>query len=967
MPNPSQIVSQINLLVGSPKGAPDGQFQAAAEAFAQLCKDINDRLAQVQALLTSGLRSEALYTAEVEPNIATLCKAVEQTHAEEWDRICAERSLERAPKINTESLRHLKDAAAAEHAIKPILKRHRRLSLCVAPIRERLEVLRELVKADPGTAAWEQDVRTFEAARLNELLPLIKQPGLLTEISRAQDIVRELTDSAWRIKVPPDLLDNARRAVQRLQGLEALKEIKGLIPNIHAAHKSQDFQRVKTLMDELNDVTESRGVPMPAEIQTELLNVQEWVRREELKADQRKELNEACTSLRAALDRKADVVEVRQLWDAARAFDLALPDELEREAHLRIRNHEQARRRRTQLIVALIVLTVGGVIAGVVYQYREHTIRAKILAVQTQVNDALAAGKIESATAAIDALKKDSPPLLKRPDVIKLIDLIKKKAEAEAQRAAEFAALYKTAIEHGVDDPDGEAIEKLRALASTEKEKEDLDSYLRDVDKSREVRQESIDLTFRQQAAALSKDLKPISETRADKDADSLAADLVQFDKRLADLDANKQASENARITLEPARAKLRALHSAIKSVKSQKETDSAFKAALQSLADSVWSPTQHKQRLESIADEFPTNSRAASLKSAASQVNAWVAVQKWSEITEGWHKNLAVNRDTLADRIRIVDDYCRKNPGTPLIAAASDYLAYLTVAKKAISDKGPWRNDYKLALASPLVAELFRVKITNGKTYYLFPAKDNPRSSSIGTSFAAITSADISKTAPMEFKPGFVGKSEPSPQSLFAKAWLARINDFQDDAWDTFGLEAAHGITVQPEMDDLVRLVLLSKTFASLRQCAWGLDDIDSLARQIESKAVSDDAIWLNPDDPEAPARRNAATDLISKLPSMDDLIQRVKKKRQAMFKPLQFEVISNAVVLQQGTEWQILLQSKDAKELKNGQRMLITADKGKTLRDIGIIADGKPVVDLTRMIGVEEGTLVFICDLKE
>ena len=40
MANPSQIVSQINLLVTTPQGVPESQFKSTAQAFAQLCKEV---------------------------------------------------------------------------------------------------------------------------------------------------------------------------------------------------------------------------------------------------------------------------------------------------------------------------------------------------------------------------------------------------------------------------------------------------------------------------------------------------------------------------------------------------------------------------------------------------------------------------------------------------------------------------------------------------------------------------------------------------------------------------------------------------------------------------------------------------------------------------------------------------------------------------------------------------------------
>ena len=651
---------------------------------------------------------------------------------------------------------------------------------------------------------------------------------------------------------------------------------------------------------------------------------------------------------------------------AARSFDLALPDELEREAQLRIRTHEQAKRRRTQLVVAVIVLTVGGIMAGVAHQLRERSANAKIKEVQQQVETALAGNKFDTAQGAIDALAKENPALAKRQEVESLKTLLAKKIADENQRRQDFKTLYAEATSKGADEPDPQVIDKLQKLAVDEEEKEKLTVYLRDVDTAREVRQEGIDLIFRQQATALSKELKPISETRADTDPTGLAADLVKYDKRFAELDENKRVSENARILLEPARGQLRALHAAIKSVSTRKETDTAFKAALESLADSVWSPTQHKQRLDAIHDEFPTNSRADSLKNAALQVNAWVAVQKWSQLSEEWQKKLVPDRSNVAERIRAVDDYILKNPNTPLIAAATEYLAYLRVAQTAFSDKGPWRDEYKRVLANPLMRELSRVKITNGKTYYLIQGEGNPRSNNVGTSISAIVSSDINKPISLEFKPGFAGKTEPAPQATFAKTWLARISEFQDLSWDTFGLEALHAVTVQPDLDPIVRLLLIHRTLTPLRKVAWGIEDVDSLARKVESKVASDDSTWLNPDDAEAQARRAAAVELLGNLPSFDALIQTVKSKRRAMFKPLQFEVVSNAVALQNGTEWRILQQSKDTKELKNGQRLLITADKGKTLREIGTVVNGKPTVDLTRMIGVDEGTLIFICDTK-
>src|SRR5205807_1171594 len=96
-------------------------------------------------------------------------------------------------------------AYAEEAPLAELLKHHRLLALARAPLRERVETVRLLAKAEPTNAAWAEDVCAYEGARMDEIRADLRQIRQANDWPRVQAIKAEVAGN-WNTPMPLDLI-----------------------------------------------------------------------------------------------------------------------------------------------------------------------------------------------------------------------------------------------------------------------------------------------------------------------------------------------------------------------------------------------------------------------------------------------------------------------------------------------------------------------------------------------------------------------------------------------------------------------------------------------------------------------------------------------------------------------------------------------------------------------------------------
>jgi hypothetical protein len=165
--------------------------QLAAD-YAAACREVNDRLRRCEDFLRQGLRSEAVHFAQAEPPLLDCLAALDFPELPRWTEASLAYGLPAPPPLLSDTAEALNAAYAAEQALAPLLRTHRRLALARAPLGERLGVLRQLEEADRGSPVWQDEVLSLEAARLRQLAAEVETVVAGRDAEALEKLAREL-------------------------------------------------------------------------------------------------------------------------------------------------------------------------------------------------------------------------------------------------------------------------------------------------------------------------------------------------------------------------------------------------------------------------------------------------------------------------------------------------------------------------------------------------------------------------------------------------------------------------------------------------------------------------------------------------------------------------------------------------------------------------------------------------------
>ena len=151
-----------------------------------------------------------------------------------------------------------------------LLKQMRILSLCKGPVRQRLKVLRRLAKSDAASLHWEEDAKTFEAARLKEASLEIAAAAKANDAAALKELHQELRDSQWRTPVPPILIRNTEAELRRIQVAAGVAQLNQLMPHIDAKYLEMDYSACRGLLDEWEGIVQKKQLTLPADLEEKI-------------------------------------------------------------------------------------------------------------------------------------------------------------------------------------------------------------------------------------------------------------------------------------------------------------------------------------------------------------------------------------------------------------------------------------------------------------------------------------------------------------------------------------------------------------------------------------------------------------------------------------------------------------------------------------------------------------------------
>ncbi len=991
-----EIVTEITAFILQ-KAEAKGNLSQLATSYAELCRDCNDRLKRCGDFLRRQLRAEAIYHAEIEPDLLDRVTILDMVPGDTWRTICAERELEQAPPLLLDIARDLNAAYSSQEAVQHDLKILRRLSLAQAPLRDRLAALRKLSIADPKNEHWREDVKDYETARVKEIVNEANDGFASGNEEQLQMLIRELSSSTWQVPVA-DLLASLNAGRKRLYTKRVVQKLQTIFAGLHEAYVAQSLEECRPLLQKWDDIIERTRIEVP-EYSSQVQTIREWIRSLDEDGQRRTDFAAACESLREAVAGTMKSRELQALYTQATGFGEALPEDMEESYHAALAKAQRRERRAKALLV------VGGVavilaIATAIGFWSHYSSEAGLTQRLTkEVSQLYSQMKYKEALQEMASQDASRVYLAQDPERQKL----KKQIEASQKDLDDLLAKFETQMKEAgtPEKPDTTALTQAKMFAAmiggNHKVTAPAERAAAFESRAREFvsgnQQKADDLFQAQYAAAREKCVglegrieSALSQLRVKMAQDLDSAEFGLLEKSLGDVERGElremtslcdslgsytspsgvpspspgvisERSKALKERLSAPRQNIEVVRDAL--VKKRTEAQD-----FEALAEQTGSVDRLTKALAAYADKYPLASRSKDFRAAAQRAAVWASIEDWNKCVASWQGLLPKTNTEIPIRIAALKAFMEKYPSPPFAESLSLYETYLKKAQDAAKDDSPWRTEFLDTLKLPLMSELHCFVTRTGMTYYT-DSKAKFTEDSIGTHITCYLDSTLKKTQKLLIARGDMPSEAvvtPAPQTKLAGELLRQVGLLGPGTWETFGLDLAESITNAAEVDCVLRAILLDMVLDYTKKSGWGTaDDVQAMSQKLAVYGVNN-LNWIDPKDAKANTARVGIKSTLEQM-KFSALKQKVVAKRQSMCQDLDLtRLVARGIIIKVKGKWQIFAP---AGSLKDGRAIwAIEADSSgaNKLVKIGDVKNGSPQFSAVQMGGAPEGTVIGI-----
>ena len=994
MPNPSDIAEEIRSFLALGEARPKGVLADLAAAYAALCRQANARLRQCADYLRRGLRAEAVYHAEIEPNLLDAVAALDLPRLEDWNAVCAASGLEVAPQLLLEVARELNHAYTDLEPVKQLLTQIRLLALARAPMRPRLAALRALLRHDAVSPLLEQDVKSFEAARLKEIEREADEAFRAEDGARLDELLRELTDQTWRHPGASAMASRAARHVQEIRARGAVRELEAIAADLHAAHSALDHEECAALLARWDEIVRSTGTVVPAELLEQSRPARDYVRQVEQRRQTQREHATACSRLGSALQEEtSDLAELQRLYDGAHSFGIPLLGNLEDDYRARVDEIRLAQRRRRRVIFGAAALLLLALIAGAVLLVRAGIAGVEAERWHARIEALVTKAQAVEAARAWEDMTRRAPRLADDPRFQRLKQRLDKLLKDYRQWQQKFAWLDTRIAEGYPDRLEAQYLEEARRLAEKLTSKEQLAAleWKQKFDKVNHDRQQKVDAAFGKALEGLG---RQFGQADPNLDPARLKVVLAELEQKLLPVKFMPGVSPELSEQLKPLEAKLKSLWDGVYAAekiasaekqrrdeeRQQRERDRQRSEAIQrrlvDLGNQAARADALAKALKAFAEDFPEHPKAKPFAEAAGQLGDWTPIEQSADLVRGWRGGLLTSQlkcEQIAGRIEQIETFRKDRPACPMDEALGAYAAYLKKAQGPLTDENPWWSQLLKMVVDSEVMRLHCFR-TDARTTYYMRSGARMKTDMLGLSAPVV----VEQTAGLKLKEVTIrlGKITPdglyqppgaSPQCALAKEIATKLGGLDKTlAWDTIGLDLAQLVAESTQVDPILRAQLLRLVIGWVKEYGWGVakqpGGEKAFAGLSKLKEADEVLTWMDPASDRANRYRDYLATVLNGLPDFADLRDAVVRGREELAADLRASRWRQGALLKEGDRWQVVPWASygegDTFWVVSGSS---SADR-KALRKIGSAGKDAPAIDPSAVAGVPEGTMVFI-----
>lgn len=444
-------------------------MRSVAEVYRAACVEVNARLGECRRLIDAGLLSEAeRLNRRLSPSLTERAGMLDFPRCAEWCEFCRLYDWPSPPPIDRATVEKLAAGVALAADLNALVRRWRLVARDGGSA-EKIRVLRQLVAADPaGSRVWKENLAEVERSRFAELLRDGKLAAEHGDVAELQRIYSEL--------VSPELLTQPERgplaelaaALAELQQKELRRREETLLDGIASAYSAMDRNALERKLEEWRILCSEPGFQPAQNGLRQVEDARKWL--EECREWQERErrFSELEVQLTDELDNEAGLRSVESSFNMLMALDLPVSSRLvERVERYRESCLLAERRRHIRKCIygiggALLLVLLVAVAVRLVQNERESREAGR------QMEELLAEKNAVGALAVYDRVRRDSPALAERPELLALRARAGKLADEFAAADAGFARLLERAEEALTPErvENSEAAELFRKLGS---------------------------------------------------------------------------------------------------------------------------------------------------------------------------------------------------------------------------------------------------------------------------------------------------------------------------------------------------------------------------------------------------------------------------------------------------------------------------------------------------------------------
>jgi len=864
------------------------RLQALAEDYARGCHDINERAYQCQELLNCGQRPKAMLLAKRTPDLRKQIEGAAFREQGQWLEVCERLELPFPVIIDTDVVTAvIEDVYDHKRAIDDLLCLHRRMAMGVAPLQDRLRIVRKLCKADPKTTFWREDVIVYERARVEELLHSAEEGDKKGDLSAIDAVYSELGSGQWfhppsasLIKAIGDMrIPHCKRLAREQYTL--------LAADIHQAHGAMNEDRCEGLMAQWRAVKDQMGFGPDSALLDQIAPTTAWLADLREARDEERAYEDACAHLTMAIDDGERRDRLEKLAADVLRFGRGMEQLLAARLNSQIENLGRLAKRRFALrlvgVIAAMILIAAGITVGV----QRYAHAKEISRWHERVSAVMEKGDVAGALKMLAMLEKDSPSVSRAPEIVALrsecIDII----DREKRRREEFEHCMAAVDKAGVAEPDKEALARADKLASGFDEKNQIQDWREKIQTYKDDKAREVKLKVEEQMTQLESLYAVVTEA----DASDLVDLTAKADKCVAHCEKTKGMDGIWPAASNRANAIGKATRELVAKARKDVEEEQAVKSDLIRIVRASRTPATLALVLKQFGKDHPSHPSSAQFVRAAAMAHQWAAVTEWNRLAKVWAiKPQVDSTDEGTSREEKIKEYLNTYADGPYAKAARAYNSYLSAVDTALPG-GQLRGlrTIERALGSTLISNVNVVRTKAGAKYYRTADALKPKISydtarqPYSYTFEYITDLDLSTNLVklyaknLDLKDGF--KSMPAPQVALHSVLSARIARFKGSGWETFYLNLASTTAQYEDVDPILKAIIMKGFLGRAAETSpFVKKEISDCVTMLEDLYL-DDVVWVEPRNAEANRKRKTAGSTVKRLmPVIENLVKFIK-----------------------------------------------------------------------------------------